>query len=222
MGDDLQYLDIVLLALIAGFIVLRLRGTLGKRTGFDGTPGAEPSKRTPEDAQETILRLPRPQPPAPTMEEMLEQVSPAARAGIERIIAHEEDFSVPEFLAGAKAAFEMVIEAFNKEESAALGPLLSPEVKQAFDEAFATRKREGRYPETTLVAIAGQKITEATLIGSQARISVLFTTEQINLVRDVDGKLLEGDPSQVDNVPVEWTFERTLSSRNPNWTITAT
>lgn len=223
MGNEFPYGDIIVLAAVALFVVLRLRATLGKKTGFDVT---QLPKKPAEAEGERIIQLSeRSLKPREDKKETLalaEIKNPGVTAGIGAIRAADPTFDPNDFLRGARGAFDMVFDAFAKGDRKTLQNLLSTEVYQGFDEAIRNREASDVKQETTLVSVKPEEITEAKLNGSMAEISVRFLTEQISIARSADGKIASGNPSQVDEDTVEWTFERDIKSRNPNWKITAT
>jgi predicted lipid-binding transport protein (Tim44 family) len=221
MGNGFQFIDIILFAAIAGFLVLRLRSVLGRRTGTEQRrdPFAAPTKPV----------LTPPQGPAaagPTIEGTAVLV-PAGKpggipGGIAAIKAAEPSFSGDVFLKGARGAFEIIVNAFAAGDSAALKPLLSPEVYRSFAEAIEARKRATETMQATLVSMKSVEIADATLEGNTARVTVKFLSDQINLTRDAAGKVIEGDPERVVEHSDFWTFARTVGARDPNWMLIAT
>jgi predicted lipid-binding transport protein (Tim44 family) len=227
MGE-FQYADIIILALIALFVGLRLRNTLGKDIGHRPDLSA-PSRRVVTEEADRVIHL---QPQAEAAEQKLREeqdallLSTVTDSSVTQTLGEIRDadpaFSVKEFLEGAKGAFEWVLTAFNNNDEATLKTLMSAEVFEDFHQAIEERKALGTKPETTLVAIEKTDIVRATLSDSTARLTVRYVTDQIQVERDKDGKIISGDPSQVIPVEDEWTFERNVKSRNPNWTIVAT
>lgn len=221
--NDFPYADLILLGGIAVFILLRLRSTLGKKTGFDirdhmnrmGDTGERiiqlPERTKIRDAAADADALP-----------LAEVKNPELTAGLAGITAVDPGFSAKEFLRGAKAAFEMVFDAFAKGDRASLKALTADDVYQGFDEAIRERESGDSRPETTLVSVTPQEITEAKLDRMTARIAVRFATEQITVTRDKNNVIIEGDPSHVEADEVEWVFERDVRSKDPNWQIVAT
>ena len=116
-------------------------------------------------------------------------------------------------------AFEMVFEGFAKGDRAPLKMLLAPDLYSQFDAEIEARTASDSRTETTLVSVTAKDIIRASLMGNIARLTVSYMSEQVSVVRGADGKIIQGNPSDVDQVMDEWTFERDISSRNPNWTI---
>ena len=226
MNESFAYGDLIILAAIVAFIFLRYRAMLGEKRGHDGSAPPPPAARRPQGAeseeQGRVLQLPqRPQPtrkPSPS----LHSYAPALESEFTRMRAIDKQFSPEIFLEGASAAFDMVLEASNAADRETLKELLSPSVYGEFETVLAERERSGRIPHTTLVAIQKKNITAASLAGNIATLTVEFVSEQIHLVRDAQGNVLEGDASAVEVVEDAWQFERDLTSSAPNWLITAT
>lgn len=224
MSGEMPYADIIILALIAGFIVLRLRSVLGHRIGNDDP---DIFKKQPSSTleREPIIR-PSEKALKPKGKEAVPQDSYAdalsnavVTESIKAIKARDVEFSASAFLEGAKGAFEMVFDGFAKGDKAPLKMLLDSELFKQFEAAIDARAGKDTKTETTLVSVQAKDIIRATLDGVTARLTVKFISEQITVVRDKEGKIIEGDPSEVHNVTDEWTFERDVTSKNPNWKI---
>jgi predicted lipid-binding transport protein (Tim44 family) len=217
MGDGLPYLDIVLFAVIAGFLILRLRSVLGRRTGNERRPDPfVPPK--PESAAENVVSLPRGRPSvgAPPA-----NAAPGATPGA-RLNAADSRFEESEFLAGARGAFEIIVNAFAKGDTAALQPLLSEPVYASFAEAVRNRLAQHETLETNLLTIKAVELVDGEIEGKAALATVKFVSEQTNVTRAADGSIVEGDPEHVVEKTDLWTFSRPLRSRDPNWTLVAT
>ena len=215
-----QFLDIILLGAVAGFIVLRLRSVLGQRSGHEqqrrrrfGGPEAGPNETSDEGPDEgKVITLPRrDQPPGPTGD-----------VRIDRIRAADTGFGAAEFIAGAKAAYEMIVMAFAAGDKDALRPLLSREVFGDFAGAIDERARRGETMETTVVGLRGAEITDTQVNGRIAEVTVTFRSELMNAVRDAQGHVVGGHANKVEDVTDVWTFARDAGSRDPNWTLIAT
>ena len=233
---DGSFVDILLFAAIAAFLVFRLRNVLGKRIGHERPEHAnrdrfgsreEGGRDEPRD-EEKVVHLPdltgRPDLPAADADpEPEEPAAPGSVAdGIRQVRRADPSFSPEGFAAGARAAFEMIVQAFADGDLKTLKPLLSDAVFDQFRQAIKTRENNGHTLETTLVGIDSADIVEAELRDRQAVVTVSFKSEQVNVVRDKDGNVVEGDPSRVDKVTDLWTFSRNTRSRDPNWALIAT
>jgi predicted lipid-binding transport protein (Tim44 family) len=222
MGDGFQYGDIIFLGLIAVFIALRLRAMLGKSSGV-----SDAWKQAARDlnAEKAALIPEKPAKKALTEDELIPpqlQSNSLVSDGLKAIRAADPTFSTSEFLSGAKLAFDWMVAAYSKGDKDKLRMLLSPERLQHFSEAIDQRAKTDMKHETTLVAMLATDITEASCKASKAQITVQFTSEQVNVTRDKDNTVVEGDPSAIEKVIDVWTFERDLSSRDPNWKIVHT
>jgi predicted lipid-binding transport protein (Tim44 family) len=235
MGNGFQFLDIILFAAIAAFFVLRLRGVLGKRTGHEKRnldPFAKRDKA--EGEEEKVIPLPDRSRAAKAEEAEEEAPEVAARtveaeapetplaAGLAQIKLVDDAFEETEFLGGARTAFEWVINAFAQGDTKTLRPLLSNDVYGDFAGAIEERERAGQTLETTLVGITEAAVIEAELQGRTAFVTVKFVSEQVNVVRDAEGEVVEGDPNHVTKITDIWTFARNTRSRDPDWTLVAT
>jgi predicted lipid-binding transport protein (Tim44 family) len=217
MGDGgFQFLDIILLGAVAGFIVLRLRSVLGQRTGHEqqrrrrfGGPEADNAEPVDEGK---VITLPRRDQPA----------APSGDPKIDRIRAADPRFDAAEFVNGAKAAYEMIVTAFAAGDKETLRPLLSREVYNDFASAIDERAKRGETMETTVVGLRGAEITETQVNGRIAEVTVTFRSELMSAVRDAHGHVVGGHANKVDEVTDVWTFARDTGSRDPNWTLIAT
>lgn len=227
MDGGFQFIDIILFAMIAAFLVLRLRSVLGRRDGHEHRGGhADPFARAkPEKGADNVVRLPdQSAPPAGEARSLAEdagEVSPLAE-GVSEIQKHDAGFDPEEMLVGARVAFEMILQAFAAGDKQALKPLLAPEVYANFARAIDERERLGQRLEETLVGIKSSEIVEAYMSGRMAHVTVKFVSEQINAVRGPAGDIVEGDAHAVVEVTDFWTFARNPRARDPNWTLVAT
>ncbi|MEQ9811214.1 MAG: Tim44/TimA family putative adaptor protein [Azospirillaceae bacterium] len=208
----IEYLDILIFAVIAGFLIFRLRGVLGRRTGNE-RPRANPYNRPSEAetvAADNVVTLPG------------RQRDAGQQSGITQIRIADPDFEPAEFLGGARMAFSMIIEAFAKGDTATLRPLLSDELYDSFADAIRERTARGETLETTVVRIDEAKIAEARMDHSTAVVTVRFVSEQISVTRDGDGAVIDGDPERAIPVTDLWSFARNTRSSDPNWMLVET
>jgi predicted lipid-binding transport protein (Tim44 family) len=226
MGSGSQFVDIILFALVAGFLILRLRAVLGRRDGHDSRtpdPFAQPKVERSEDK---VVRLPerneRPAEPAAAAGESAAPVGDALQAGLAQIKTADPRFKVDEFIAGCRVAFEYILNAFAAGEEQTLQRLLSPEVYANFANSIRERQAAGQRLETKLVTIKSAKPVEAYMAGRTAHVTIKFVSEQISTLYDAAGAVVEGDPHRVAEVTDFWTFARDTRSSNPNWMLVAT
>lgn len=224
MGDGgFQFLDILLLGAIAGFIALRLRAVLGQRTGHeqqrrrqmqDAAAGESPADTG--EAQDNVIALPR-------REEAEAAVDPVQQyPELAKILAVDRAFDPADFMQGASAAYEMIVTAFAAGDKASLKPMLSREVFADFEQVIDDRARKGEQQETTFVGLKNASFVDSQVNGRIGEVTVKFESELISVTRDAKGVVVAGDPSRVDSVTDIWTFARDLRSRDPNWTLIAT
>jgi predicted lipid-binding transport protein (Tim44 family) len=223
MGD-FQYFDIILFAMIAAFLVLRLRSVLGRRTGnerrrelytrragpvIDGTTGQPAPQSASSDQGGTVTLLP---------------IQPAVSAadGLSRIRRADPGFDQAEFLAGVRAAFEMIVSAFARGDKEGLRPLLSDDVYRPFSQAIDERIAAKETLETRDLRLDDAEIVAADVVGRAARATVKLVSHQINVIRSADGGIVDGDPEHPVEKTDYWTFARDTRSADPNWQLVAT
>jgi len=216
MGGFSQYIDIILFAMIAGFLVLRLRSVLGRRTGNERRrdplprPIAQPLKPL---AQARAWNGPAPDTAA----------SPdAVGDGLIRIKRSDPAFETRAFLQGGRAAFEMIVHAFAAGDKAALRPLLSDDVYNSFATAIDERSAAKETLETQIASLKSADVVEAGIDGAVAQVTIRFVSDQVNVTRAMDGSIVDGNPNQPIEKTDFWTFRRDTRSADPNWTLVAT
>jgi predicted lipid-binding transport protein (Tim44 family) len=208
---------IVLLAMIALFVGLRLYAVLGQRTGHEQRP-----VKSPEASAAPELAQPAPEAKAAAPEPSGLAFEQGAAAGIRSIISADSSFDVARFLEGAQAAYRMVLEGFWKGDREALAGLVNDEVRAEFERAIDERETAGHKLDNRLVAIERAAIEDAHLTGRTAEIDVRFDAFVVAVTRNAEGELIEGSLS--DAIPTHdvWTFRRTLGSDDPNWLLVDT
>ena len=229
MGNGFQFIDIIFFALIAAFLILRLRSVLGRRDGHEGghrDPFAlRRQERRPVD--DKVVRLPDRTDDVPEGY-VTASAEPAGRpetpldAGFTQIKVADGRFDPQEFMSGARIAFEMILSAFAAGDAATLKTLLNDDVYGNFAQSIREREEAGESMENTLVGVGTTEPVEAYMEGSVAHVTVKFVSEQINVVRDADGEVVDGDPNAVTEVTDFWTFSRDTRAKDPNWILVAT
>lgn len=222
MGDG--FLDLILFAMIAAFLVFRLRSVLGRRTGHERPPSDPLAKRLEQpSAKDNVVEL---HDRTETIEEdetfAAEVSDDPLVAGVAQIQTADPNFNSDEFCAGAGAAFEMVVQSFAAGDLKTLRSLLNDEVYDNFSAAVRQREEADEDLETTVIGIKNVDILEARLEGRMAFVTVKFHSEQVNVTRDNSGEVVDGDPTQVTDVTDIWTFARNTRARDPNWTLVET
>ena len=196
MSYSFEYIDIILLAMIAGFIFLRLRGILGKRTGFEGKAPSQ-------------------------FEKVLNNIQPEKKATVKENF--DED-AQKEFIKGAKIAYETIITDFSDSDNKLLAskPLLSKKIYEQFEEALKERSKRGHFAEITFIRINSAKIKEHKKIDKILNVTVDFVSEVITCIKDKDKKVISGDPEKIKKIYDTWVFSRDTRSSNPNWQLVDT
>lgn len=230
MGDGFQFLDIVLFAMVAAFLVLRLRSVLGKKTGHQ-EPRQDPISRRQQDAENegNVVELPNRKTDGPDNAHAtdadpigaLDPNDPVA-AGITQIRIADNNFHPAEFAGGARGAFEMIVQAFAEGDAATLENLLAADVFENFNQAIEQRAEAKESLETTIIGIKSADIIEAEMDGTHAVVTMKFVSEQVNVTRDAEDRIVDGDPNQVTTITDIWTFSRDTKSRDPNWLLVET
>ena len=226
MGDFHSF-DIILFAMVAAFLVLRLRAVLGRRPEEPRpdpmlrraeAQGDKAGDKAPGDKVVSLgNRAAAVRPPVVTA-----TPADAVAAGLERIRSADPGFDPAQFIEGARAAFEMIVGAFAAGDKAGLRPLLADEVYQPFAAAIDERAAAGETLETRIVALKRLDITDARLDGRVARITITFVSDQINVLRAHDSSVVDGDPDHPIEKTDFWSFARDTGSSDPNWVLEAT
>jgi predicted lipid-binding transport protein (Tim44 family) len=237
--------DIILIGLVAIFLILRLRSVLGKRTGNERPPARDPftppapPPATPRvgdrgdapanQGNDNVVSLPTANAPAPRPSlatsgpgGIRATVLPTATAGVAAIRSADPGFEPIGFTAGARAAFTAIVEAFAKGDTSTLRPLLDGPTFASFEAAIRGRVERKEKAETTLIGFEASDISGAELQGTNANVTVRFVSEQINVLRNVEGQIIDGNPNEVQKVIDLWTFRRDTKSSDPNWLLIKT
>ena len=194
MSYSFEYIDIILLAMIAGFIFLRLRGILGKRTGFEG--------KSPAQFKEVLKNI---------------KVDQATKPK-EKF----DDEAQKEFLKGAKIAYETIITSFANGKIGEIKSLLDNEVYKSFNEALNERLSKKFKNETTFIGINSAEIKQHNQNNDLLEVTVNFISEIITCIKDKENKIISGDPQKIKKVNDTWKFSRNIKSQNPNWQLIET
>ena len=218
-----EYFDIILMGLIALFLVIKLRGVLGRRTGHERPP-ANPyteAQRQAEDANEdNVVNLPH----RVDRDHALDEDAPGGslNAQFAEIMSADPSFNPHDFVDGARMAFRMIIEAFANGDTAALRPLLGDELYDGFSSAIRDRLANNETLETSIRDMKDVDIIDAKLEGRTALVTLKFVTDQVSVTRDERGTVVDGDPDETIEVTDIWTFARNTRSTDPNWTLIET
>ena len=221
----MQYFDIILFALLAAFVVVRLGRVLGRRPGGGRRDSSDLLRRGSRRHEDNVVALPD----HAVQDEVvgIEAVStdpdetPPVAAGIAEIRLQSPGFELRQFLSGARAAYEMVVDAFAAGDRDLLKRLLTREVLDNFTGAIEERQSRGESLETTVVGVDTAEVVDARMAGRLAEVTVKFVSQIVNVVRDRDGNEV-GDDAGVKQVIDIWTFVRDVRSADPNWALAET
>ena len=193
MNYSFEYIDIILLAMIAGFIFLRLRGILGKKTGNE------------DDVSSTFAHD-------------FEFKKPVTKKEVYEF----DDSAKKEFLNGAKIAYETIITSFASGKISEIKSLLNKDIYNSFNEAIKERTTKQIKNETTFIGINSAEIKDHEQKNDLLEVSVNFISEIITCIKDKDNKIISGDPQKIKRVNDTWKFSRNIKSQNPNWQLIET
>ena len=193
MNYSFEYIDIILLAMIAGFIFLRLRGILGKRTGHEGKSFTQ-------------------------FEEVVKNVNSEINNNRGKVF---DENAQKEFLKGAEIAYETIITDFSDDDNKLIKskPLLSKKIQDQFNEALKERNKRGHFAEITFIGVNSADIKEHKNVNNILKVTVDFVGEVITCIRDQDKKIISGDPEKIKKIYDTWVFSRDTKSNNPNWLL---
>ena len=196
MNYSFEYIDIILLAMIAGFIFLRLRGILGKRTGFEGKAPSQ-------------------------FEKVLNDIHTKKEYASKE---NFDEKAQKEFINGAKIAYETIITDFSDNDNKLIAskPLLSKKIHDQFEDALRERAKRGHFAEITFIGVNSAKIKEHKKIDKILNVTVDFVSEVITCIKDKNKKVISGDPEKIKKIYDTWVFSRDTSSNNPNWHLVDT
>ena len=193
MSNNFSYIDIILLAMIAGFIILRLRNILGRKTGHENKAFTAFSEKQFEKFKDREIKTEKPNQDA------------------------FDDNQKREFLKGAEIAYENIILAFAKGEKKKLDSLLTPEMVNNFSQAIDTRNQEKIKSELTFIGIKNAQIENFEKVKNDLFATVKFVSEIISVKKDKEDKIIDGNPDKIKTVTDYWKFAKKASSKNPNW-----
>jgi predicted lipid-binding transport protein (Tim44 family) len=228
MGFDLYT---VIFLVLAVFIFFRLRSVLGQRTGHERPP-VEPVRREPgATAGDKVVPLPTrnvdqaavpPSPPGEFRWSGIAEEGSDLASSLDAISAADRSFDARTFTTGAKAAYEMIVNAFNEGDRKTLKGLLSREVYDSFVQAISERESRGEIVQSSFVSLDKADIASAALKGKLAHVTVRFVSQMISATKDRSGAVVDGSMDKITEVTDLWTFARDTTSSDPNWRLVAT
>jgi len=192
MSYSFEYMDIILLAMIAGFIFLRLRGILGKKTGFEGKISTQ-----------------------------FEKEFQKIKATTQPINENFDEEAQKDFVKGARIAYETIITDFSDSDNKLIAskPLLSKKIHDQFKEALSDREKKGHFAEITFIGIKSAAVKTHKKIEKNLEVTVDFVSEIITCIKDKDKKIISGDAEKIKTVYDTWVFSKDIKSANPNWLL---
>jgi len=196
MSNNFGYLDLILLAMIAGFIILRLRNVLGRKTGHEGKVVSSLSEKKFEEFKKTIKLKKQP--------------------------TEFDTNQKKQFLKGAEIAYETIINSFAKGDKKSLKDLVTEEMNKNFESAIEERNSKNIKSELTFIGIKSSTIEKFEKTAEALFFTVKFISEIISFKKDKDNNVIEGDPNKIKTVIDRWKFTRKISSMNPNWYLAET
>jgi len=219
MSDSSWWIEIVFLAMLAGFIALRLVSVLGRRTGHENpTPtayrGGAPEVAAPRGPVADVRR--------PAVLDMPADLDPKLHEPLHAIADADVNFEPGRFVEGAKSAYRLILEAFWKGDAATLNDLVADDVLTDFKRAIAAREEQKLTLDNRLVRIERAQIVGARISGSMAEVTVRFDADLVAVTRDQNGAVVAGSTSDAIQTHDVWTFSRHLGSSDPNWLLIET
>ena len=212
MNDGFAFFDIIIFAMLAIYLVFQLRRVLGRKTGMEKPPTNEFTEEKEATSQhENII---------PLHDESQEQT--VSESGISRLRQLDTSFNEKEFISGSRSAFSWIVSAFADGDSIKLEPLLGSKLFKSFEQVIQERVAAGEKLETNIVSIKSAQIDEVLVEGNIATVTVEFISDQIKVVRDSEENVIDGNPDTIETLTDLWTFNRDVTSPNPNWILTRT
>ncbi|MEM6711554.1 MAG: Tim44/TimA family putative adaptor protein [Pseudomonadota bacterium] len=212
---------------IAVVIFFRLRSVLGKRTGTERPPfDPYTAREEAETGGDKVVTLPtaRARPPADADQDLgtLVKAGSAVEEALKAVMSADQTFSPREFVDGARLAYEMIVTAFASGDKNTLKPLLDEDVFKGFTAAIDERNAAGETVDFTFIGLDKSDIVEAELANRIAQITLRFKSQLISVTKDSDGRVIDGDPTEVTEMTDIWTFARDVGANDPNWKLVAT
>ena len=205
----MAYLDIIFLLFVVAVIFMKLRSVLGMRP--DGEKVIVISKNKAKEIIEVLEGS-----------EKKEEILAESLSGVDVVLAQIPDFNKAVFLKGAKRAFEIIVTAFAEADLETLGALTTKKTFKKFFDIIEERKNAGETAETDVIGIDKAEVVDAKILKSQVKIVVNFISEQVNLLRNASGEVIQGDENFVQKIDDVWTFERDLDKKSNIWLLAST
>ena len=218
--NNIPYIDLLILAMIAVFIINRLRNVLGKKTGneqdivekFSGNK-ANFKESPPDQISDTDnakSKIPK---------DVFFHQDPTVNSNLRKIHNLDSSFESKNFLDGSKKAFEYIIKNYSEENLDSIKSLLSKNIFDDFKSQIEKRVQNSQDLDITIIGIKDAEIVSANLRSNNANICVKFTSEQVHVLKDMKGDIIEGDGNQILTINENWTFSKNMKNKNPNWAL---
>ena len=219
--NNIPYIDILILAMVAVFIINRLRNTLGKKTGNEHdlankfTRGksdlkeSSPDKVSKANADQTKMKKSK----------QVFHENPGISNELSKIHKIDPSFTIDEFIEGAKKAFEFIISKYSEENIKPLKNLLSADIFSMFDKQINNRAKKKENLDVNIIGIKEAKIEDVSIKSNVASIKVQFSSEQVQVIKNDKGKIISGDGNQILSIVESWFFSKDLKRKDPNWIL---
>ncbi len=218
--NNIPYIDILILAMIAIFIINRLKNVLGKKTGneqdivekFSGNKAnfkeSPPDQVSDADAKNSKV-----------LKDVFFHQDPTINSNLRKIHKLDSSFESKDFLNGSKKAFEYIIKNYSEENLNSIKSLLSKNIFNEFNTQIEKRIQNSQDLDITIIGIKDAEIVSANLRSSNASITVKFSSEQVHILKDPKGNIIEGDSNQILTIIENWTFSKNMKNKDPNWAL---
>ena len=217
MNDGFAFFDIIIFAMLAGYLVFQLRRALGRRSdNQESKSKSSPEQRAKHSEADNIVAI------KSNKKKNKNQKQEETLGGLNELREKDPSFNDTDFVNGSKEAFSWIVEAFSKGEISKLEPLLSEPLFNGFKRAIEQRETDQLSLETNIVSIKSAQIHNVTVKQNQVNITVEYVTDQIKSTRNAKDEIVDGDPDTIETVTDLWTFNRNIKSKNPNWTLVKT
>jgi predicted lipid-binding transport protein (Tim44 family) len=240
MNNDSESLSLIIIAFVAGFIILQLRRTLGRRDGYDGKDedkninpfqDSHPKNASEKNTAEADNIVPirdgigaeaAKETPAQKSADIGVSPSSPHYSVLQQINGFDRSFTLPSFFDGAEYAYGMILNAFWSGDIQTLKQFLSKDVCEEFDNAIKAMKEEGKIFENNLADVEKIELVDASIDGSMAELTVRFNSHMTIVIKDRDGNIVDGDTENVAPIVDIWTFCRDVKRKDPNWILVST
>ena len=219
--NNIPYIDILILAMVAIFIINRLRNTLGKKTGNEHDIANKFTRRKSDLKESSPDKIVKGNSDKIDLEESkhIFHENPGISSELSKIHKIDPSFKVDEFIVGAKKAFEYIIEKYSDENIKPLEKLLSTDIFKMFSKQINNRAKKKENLDVSIIGIKEAKIEDVSLKSNVASIKVKFSSEQVQIIKNDKGRIISGDGNQILSIVESWFFSKDLKRNDPNWVL---